>query len=280
MSNTANLSPVERAMLRKQAFDNEFEIEVAAKSNYTGAHDMADIARYHGFDHIDGTRDLTLGGFYVPESEDYEVGDFRGTPFWGVFNGIDGEIPKEVGTVNAVHNQATPATWAHEYRHRDFPDWPEGSNRVMDFASAQNEAEQKHALGLLIDWENRHRDPLDDEIVPSEKLISTLKHLNNPTVLWRGMPYSDMLAKEWNRGARSTPLGKAEDIDDYIDQRHDSAYFQKTYDELDEYMDWNKGLRKRNLQRKISALPKGTPMERQFAKQERRRLLKEYDEAQ
>jgi hypothetical protein len=273
----SDLSPLERAILRKQAFDNEFEIEVAAQSNYTGPEDMADVSRYHGFRGLNGTRDLNLHGFYVPPTDKHKVGEFRKPPYWGIINGLEGEAPKEVGTVNALHNQATPQTWAHEYRHRDFPNWSEGPNRLMDFATAQNQQQQDSASRMLADWSNRRRDSLDYQRTPSDEMMWALNNLNQPLGLWRGSPYSQMITKEWNRGARSTSLGKAEDIDDYFDQRHESAFFQKTSDEIDEYLDWNKGLAKRNLQRRMNALPKGTPMERQFAKQEQRRLTEEYE---
>lgn len=272
------LSAIERQLLRKQAFDNEFEIEVAAQNNYTGADDMADVARYHGFDHLDGTRNLTLGGFYVPPEKDREIGTFE-EPYWGVLKGMSTRIPVEVGTVNAVHNQATPQIWAHEYRHRDFNNslFGEGTNRMMDFATALNQRQQDNALEMLQEHRNRGR---KEPLKKSEVLFDALRHLNGPFSLWGDTAYRRMLELEWERGARSTPQGKAEDVYDYVDQRHDSAFFQKTFDEMKSYSDWNEGLSKRNLQRRIAALPVSTPMERQLAKKERRRLLREYEQAQ
>lgn len=277
----SDLSPIERQLLRKAAFDNEFEIEVAAQNNYTGADDMADVARYHGFQDLDGTRDLTLGGFYAPPSEGRPAGTIE-EPYWGRVEGVnyfDSQIPVEVGTVNTVHNKANPQIWAHEFRHRDFPMNGEGTNRMLDFATALDQEQQDEAVRLLNEKANRGKKP-EDLRTNSETLVAALEKMDGPFGRWGAMPYQDMLAKEWNRGARSTPLGKAEDIDDYIDQRYDSAFFKKTFAEMDEYLDWNKGLKKRNLQRQSAALPLGSPMERQFAKQERRRLLEEYEQAQ
>ena len=250
----SDLSALERAILRKQAFDNEFEIEVAAQNNYTGANDMADVARYHGFDHLDGTQNINYKGFYVdPDksgNEGLAVGQFS-DPIKGWAGGVRGELPTEVGTVNAVHNQANPLVWAHEYRHRDLPRYNERTNRTLDFMSAINQGQQDYAVRGMNEYD---RTRLKRDQAPSETLIDLLKHsASKMRTVARG-PYQSMIELEWERGARSTPLGKAKDIDDYIDQRHDSAFFQKTFDEMDEYLDWNE-LSRRNLQRRINALP-------------------------
>ena len=274
------LSAIERQLLRKQAFDNEFEIEVAAQNNYTGADDMADVARYHGFDYLDGTRNLNLGGFYAPPDPENgkEVGSFLDSYFHRN-RYMGAEVPVEVGTINAIHNKATPQIWAHEYRHRDFQNNSEGTNRLLDFATALNQDQQDSAVEMLTEYANRRKEE-EDQSTNSEVLISALSALDGAFGTWGAMPYRQMLALEWDRGARSTPMGKAENINDYIDQRYDSAFFQETSDEMNEYLEWDKGLKRRNLHRAIAALPSGTPMERQFAKQERRRLLEEYDQAQ
>lgn len=270
----SDMSALERAILRKQAFDNEFEIEVAAQNNYTGADDMAHVSRYHGFDHLGGDTNINYRGYYVNPDKmgnaGLEVGQFS-EPIKGYAGDVYGELPTEVGTVNAVHNQANPVVWAHEYRHRDFPGNSERTNRMLDFASAINQEQQDYAIRGLSEF--------DLVKAPSETLIDTLGSLHGPFSLWGGTPYRKMLELEYERGARSTPQGKTDNIDDYVDQRHDSAFFQKTFDEMDEYLDWNEGLSRRNLQRKANALPLNTPMERQLAKQERRRLLKEYEQA-
>ena len=133
-----------------QMGDIDFQMALAPYSNYKGAIDPS-IARYHGFtpEQRSHTAGLNLKGFQVmPSFSGRELPPY----IYETDSGEVVEIPKEFNTVNAIDSGASPATWAHEYRHHERTDAKaEIGNRIIDLATSMNKKDWNEALKFIED---------------------------------------------------------------------------------------------------------------------------------
>jgi hypothetical protein len=240
------LEALERQRLRDEAFDNEFAIEVAAQSNYAADIDPS-IARYHGFKGVPGTEKLNMKGFYInPEKTNLPVGTFD-EPITGYTSRGFSSVPTEVGTINAIHDAATPFVYAHEYRHKQFPDLNETQLRIVDGMTALNEEQWSQAVEM---FRQQYYENSGVEMTPSkaqERLIDILEDK-------RIRRHYDDLANlvfgaEWDRDARSTKEGPQDSREDYIESRLNTAFFVKKAKELKELEKYNRDLPEQNQER-------------------------------
>lgn len=240
------LTPEQQAArkLQEQMADIEFQMDIAPYFDYKADIDPS-IARYRGF-RTKADKNLNLGGFYVPPENSeapYSPRDLK--PFTGMVGGKRVSIPVEPGTVNAVHNKATPNVWAHEYRHQMGEDGGgERYNRLADAATAQNGADWSDAVMMWRDQLARD----GKKVSPSEAerdLLTALKA--NHAVTPRSVYEAD-----YSRGARrpdTEPAWWQRPSARYEQARIDASYWKRRDDELKKFDKWNAGLPKRNTKR-------------------------------
>lgn len=259
----AFLEALERQRLREQAFDNEFAIEVAAQSNYAADIDPS-IARYYGMSRAAPGYD-GLRGFEVTPSEEYPEGallyehpryvlyDREDQPFsvLGLPQGTNiRTIFPESGTVAAIDKHATPVTYAHEYRHKFFPELSERENRIADLLTALDE---KQLLEMLDANYGKGRTPTE-----------ALDYFRYDLRFERDNPGYGIGAKifgsEWDRGARATKEGRQDSKDKYIRARIKESSAIKLLNEYEELEKYNEELREQNKERKEEAAVKGYAM--------------------
>lgn len=237
----AFLEALERQRLRDEAFDNEFAIEVAAQSNYAADIDPS-IARYHGYRGLPGTEKLNLKGFYInPDKTSLPVGAFD-KPVKGFVT-----VPTEVGTVNTIHDAATPFVYAHEYRHKQFPELNETQLRIVDGMTALNEQQWSESVDMFRDEYYKNSGINMTRSQAQERLIDILEDKR------MSRHYDDLanlvFGAEWDRDARSTKEGPQETREDYIESRLNTAFFVQKAEELKELEKYNKNLPEQNQER-------------------------------
>jgi len=237
----AFLEALERQRLREEAFDNEFAIEVAAQSNYAADIDPS-IARYHGYKGLPGTEKLNLKGFYInPDKTSLPVGAFD-KPVRGFVT-----VPTEVGTVNTIHDAATPFVYAHEYRHKQFPELNETQLRIVDGMTALNEKQWSESVDMFRDEYYKNSGINMTRSQAQERLIDILEDKR------MSRHYDDLanlvFGAEWDRDARSTKEGPQETREDYIESRLNTAFFVQKAEELKELKKYNKNLPEQNQER-------------------------------
>ena len=238
------LEALERQRLRKQAFDNEFAIEVAAQSNYAADIDPS-ISRYHGLPNAapgyDGVR-----GFYVYPSEEYPEGtfldDYAEHVFYETKNGDPASLTiiPEAGMVNTIDRHANPQTIAHEYRHRQFPQLNERQNRVADLLTALDERQLFSRL----------RSSRVKEITTGSEGLDDFRYSlrferDNPGY---GVG-SQIFGEEWELGARSTRQGTHDYKDEYIRARIEESPAIKLLNQYEELKEYNEDLPEQNQER-------------------------------
>ena len=162
---------------------------------------------------------LNLRGAYNPHDDpiqkEFSVG---GKPM---------SLEFEPGTVNAIHTRNNPRTWAHEFRHRNYPELSEDQNRTVDLVAAQSEIDRDDAIRLYANSIRKR--------VPSDSLDSVAKkfrNLNNPYL-----------------GGEAAKVIEAETGRDAVDVADESvtAEFLRDAKDLDK---WNKGVKERNQARR------------------------------
>lgn len=238
----AFLEALERQRLREQAFDNEFAIEVAAQSNYATDIDPS-IARYHGYRGLPGTEKLNVKGFYSnPDKTSLPVGAFD-KPIRGFVT-----VPTEVGTVNTIHDAATPFVYAHEYRHKQFPELNETQLRIVDGMTALNEKQWLQSVDMFRDQYYRNSGVKMTPSEAQERLIDILEDKR------RSRHYDELanlvFGAEWDREIKpSTKEGSQETREDYIESRLNTAYFVKKAKELKDLEKYNRNLPEQNQKR-------------------------------
>ena len=244
------LAALERQRLRKQTFDNEFAIEVAAQSNYAADIDPS-ISRYHGLPDAapgyDGVR-----GFYVYPSEEYPEGTFLDGHAKHVFYetkpgalGVS-TITPQVGMVNTIDRHSNPRTLAHEYRHRQFPQLNERQNRIADLLTALDERQ-------LFDMLNTgYKGKLDNtpEVREGSEALDNFRYSlrferDNPG---SGVG-SQIFGEEWELGARSTRQGIHDYKHEYIRARIEESPAIKLLNEYEELIEYNEDLPEQNQER-------------------------------
>ena len=244
------LAALERQRLRKQAFDNEFAIEVAAQSNYAADIDPS-IARYQGMPNIasystpeSGTNKV-LRGFYAPPDEEYPEGTFLDKyPIDFLYNrknyrGLTRHtVIPESGTVNVVDRFAKPEIYAHEYRHKNFPGLSERAVRIADLLTALDDRQLFEMLN------SSYKRKTGSEAL--DYFSNALRRERDyPT---RGVG-SVIFGDEWDRGARSTRQGMQEDRDDYIRARIEESPAIKLLNQYEELEEYNEELSEQNQER-------------------------------
>lgn len=181
-----NLDPV-NVLQGMQMQDIEFQMSIAPYMNYKGPIDTS-AARVHNVPR--GTPELSLLGYAIPAdippelaARDQEAYSNTGDVYL---------FPKEAGTVNVI-GEATPETWAHEYRHltekdavlnslgdgkrfnkkeqeifrsKGLKQAREVNNRVLDIRNAQKPSEIEEAVNWLV---NNDLDRLDDKKVKTQE---------------------------------------------------------------------------------------------------------------
>jgi len=242
----AFLEALERQRLREQAFDNELAIEVAAQSNYAADIDPS-IARYHGFKGLPGTEKLNMKGFYInPDKTSLPVGTFD-KPIPGYTSRGFSNVPTEVGTLNVIHDAATPFVYAHEYRHKQFPELNETQLRIVDGMTALNEEQWSESVEMFRDQYYRNSGV---EMTPSEAQERLIDILEDKRM---SRHYDDLanlvFGAEWDRDVRSTKEGPQKTREDYIESRLNTAFFVKKAKELKDLKKYNRNLPKQNQER-------------------------------
>ena len=236
----AFLEALKRQRLRKEAFDNEFAIEVAAQSNYAADIDPS-VSRYHGLPNAAPGYD-GLRGFYVRPEEKYPEGTFLDEYnrhiFYETKPGALGvsTITPESGTVNTIEGHANPQTLAHEYRHRQFPELNERQIRVADLLTALDE---RQLFKKLRDNRTEKKSGLDNF------RYALRFERDNPGY---GVG-AKIFGAEWDRGARSTRQGMQEDRDDYIRARIEESPAIKLLNQYEELEEYNEDLPEQNQER-------------------------------
>ena len=252
------LAALARQRLREQAFDNEFAIEVAAQSNYAADIDPS-IARFHGFPSIapwstpKADTNTVLRGFYPPPDKEYPEGAFLDKyPIDFLYNTENSYGPvmytviPESGTVNAVDRYADPETYAHEYRHKNFPGLSERAIRIADLLTALDERQLFEMLNA--GYKNKKG---------SEQLnyfLSALRRERDHPGYGVG---SKIFGEEWDRGARSTRQGPHDNKDQYIRARIEESPAIKLLNEYEELKEYNEELPEQNEERRQEPAVKG-----------------------
>jgi len=171
----------ENVLQGMQMGDIDFQMAVAPYMGYKGEIDPS-IARYHALPK--GVRS-SLKGFSIPSTSKtpyINVGSFakaRGDSFL---------LPAEAGTVNAIDDGATPATWAHEYAHQYRKDkalldkaFPESGEYDMDAYFAFTKFGRKNAPEInarVLDIRNAQN--INELLDPVQYIANAeIKHLEN-----------------------------------------------------------------------------------------------------
>jgi len=226
------LAALERQRLREQAFDNEFAIEVAAQSNYAADIDPS-IARYYGLENAAPGYE-GLRGLYVPPDQEYPKGAFVDEePINRAYRTKDNTrsvftIIPESGAVGAIDRHANPVTYAHEYRHKDFPNLNERDIRIADLLTALDERQLFDMLRSNFGKERTGSEALD-------YFRSDLRFERDNPGYGIG---AKIFGEEWDRGARSTRQGPHENKDQYIRARIEESPAIKLlneYEDLEKY---------------------------------------------
>lgn len=244
------LAALKRQRLREQAFDNEFAIEVAAQSNYASDIDPS-IARYYGLPDAAPGYD-GLRGFELTPTEEYPEGTFLDKRLKRIFYetkpgalGVS-TITPEMGTVSAIDRHANPVTYAHEYRHKNFPELSERENRIADYLTALDERQ-------LFDMLNTSYKSEFDTTLGERKGSEALDYFRYDLRFERDNPGygvgSKIFGKEWDQGARSTRQGIQEDRDQYIRARIEESPAIKLLNEYEELQEYNEELPEQNQER-------------------------------
>jgi len=243
----AFLEALEQQRLREAAFDNEFGIEVAAQSNYAADIDPS-IARYYGLPDAAPGYD-GLRGFELTPTEEYPEGTFLDKRiFYETKPGALGvsTIAPEMGTVSAIDRHANPVTYAHEYRHKNFPELSERQNRIADFLTALDE---RQLFGML----NTSYKSEFDTTLGERKGSEALDFFRYDLRFERDNPEYGVGAKifgeEWDRGARSTRQGFHEYKDQYIRARIEESPAIKLLNQYEELQEYNEELPEQNQER-------------------------------
>jgi|DEB0MinimDraft_6_1074348.scaffolds.fasta_scaffold22234_2 hypothetical protein len=246
----AFLEALERQRLRDEAFDNEFAIEVAAQSNYAADIDPS-IARYYGLPDAAPGYD-GLRGFELTSTEEYPEGTFLDKRLKRIFYETNpgalgvSTITPEMGTVSAIDRHANPVTYAHEYRHKNFPELSERQNRIADFLTALDERQ-------LFDMLNTSYKSEFDTTLGERKGSEALDFFRYDLRFERDNPEYGIGAKifgeEWDRGARSTRQGFHEYKDQYIRARIKESPAIKLLNQYEELQEYNEELPEQNQER-------------------------------
>ena len=232
--------------MSEQMGDIEFQMDIAPYFDYKGPIDPA-IARYQGIKGLSGDVDLTLGGFYVKPNEAYDEDELA--PYKGRADGISFEVPKEIGTINAVHSKATPNMWAHEYGHQ-LRGSGEEYQRLADAATAQNERDWESSVKMWRDFLLRR----GREVTPSEAQEDLIERLNFNLAVTPRKIYE----QDYARGARGpmdtrSPGGLKRDSADYEEDRIEKALWKKKEQELLEFEWWKESGMKPGILSAMSA---------------------------
>lgn len=238
-------NPEKYRKMSEDAVDNEFAIGIAPYSNYTEDIDPS-IARYHGVKGLSGNVEeegiLRTRGFQVGEHPSHPK---YLEPRVGRVDGRAIVIPVEQGTVNAIHSNATPATWSHEYRHKSTPNISERDNRVIDAAVALTKTDWKGAVEMWLDqlnrWDKNLTEPKNYTTSEAERhLLGTLKREHN---------YTGTASQQYERERKR----KGKNLDDsftYKNMRTNQAYWPKRLEEIEEFESWSRELAERNSDRR------------------------------
>jgi len=181
------------------------------------------IARHHEFEGMPEHIGILLRGERIPES--WEEARTREA----TVGGKPISWLQEPGTVSALHTHNTPSTYAHEFRHMNYPHLNEGAQRIIDTIAAQDDWEVDESVRMFAD-EFGEKNAAPSESLPN--LESKYRYLEN----WRG-PTAKAVAEISGR--------EVKDIGDVIEESAMSRFM----DDVREYEDWNEDLPERNRKR-------------------------------
>ena len=140
-------------------------------SQYMAGEIDPSVARHVEFD-VPETTGINLYGQYNPSKDQpYE--------YSGAIDEKDVSYTLAPDEVAAFHTRNTPSTWAHEFRHRNFPDLSENNNRIMDLYAAQTDYDVDDAIRMESDLQNRYRRRSKLKALPPSAEIGDLRRLKS-----------------------------------------------------------------------------------------------------
>ena len=147
-----SFTSAELRRMSEQLGDSEFEMALAPYNNYTGGTPAAK-AEYEGL--YPGAGTMTLGGQYAPPGMTSAQLDKGEKGYWNPVTERKEWLRGIPDTVQAVTTGAVPATWQHEFNHRNNPDRSESRNRFVDAVIAPDKRAWENAVDLQVDLYRR-----------------------------------------------------------------------------------------------------------------------------
>lgn len=199
----------------EQMLDIELEMEVAPYLNYQSDKVDAKNANYIGFE--GDAPKVSLAGFIGKGTDKIKR---KGT--------VDGRYleiydqPK--GSVNAIDKQATPRTYAHEFRHLQRPNATEGVIRAYDGYNAQNEADWKDAVLYFRDYiKANSMEKAESALLKELRLMDGKKNDSMNDNPWWKRQKNRMFPEKKKKKPKMTD----KDLNNYIDMVKADAKAQK-----------------------------------------------------
>jgi len=165
--------------MNEQLADSEFETALAPYNNYTGG-TPADRVKYEGLYPGAPTR-MNLQGQYVkPDITPEQIERGKKSFINHETNKVDYVIPIP-DTVHLITGGARPNVAAHEFGHRDFPEYTEHGIRKRDAMLAPNKRAWKEAVANFHESTNLSRSPGKELSMKDaeEKLLAEIQDMHN-----------------------------------------------------------------------------------------------------
>ena len=196
-------------------------------SQYMAGEIDPSVARHVEFD-LPEHMNLNLYGQYIwPKDKGGETYNYSGT-----IKGKDVSYTLNPDEVATFHTRNTPSTWAHEFRHRNFPYLSEKEQRKMDLYAAQTDYDVDKAIRMQSDLQNRDRRKIKRKALPPSAQIRGLNRLKH------GLPYSPAV-----RNALEA-FGTTDE------EAWNASKTKELYDDAVALSRYNRGLAERNEKRK------------------------------
>ena len=174
---------------------------------------------------------------------EFDIPDSAALNLYGQYNHLDKDINRGSGKLSftlapdevaAFHTRNTPSTWAHEFRHRNFPNLSESNNRTIDKFAAQTDYDLDEAIRLQSADRNSRRRKRGLKTLPPSAEIAGLRVLRME---------SDFNYQLRNALEAFGTTGK---------EAYESSKAKELYDDAVALDKWNAGLSERNEKRKRS----------------------------
>ena len=177
----------------------------------------------------------------VARHVEFNIPDHVPINLYGQYNHLDKDINRGSGDISftlapdevaAIHTRNTPATWAHEFRHRNFPDLSENNNRIIDKFAAQTDYDIDQAIRLESAEKNYRREKRGLKTLPPSAEIGDLRRLRS--------------ASNFNPQVRNA----LEAFGTTDEEAWNASKTKEFYDDAVALDKYNRGLAERNEQRK------------------------------